>query len=120
MSKVTLKLVRIVRKGLFDQSLTADGYYKREKDRERILELEGLRLIALLPFPALPVVFYPPYFFFFSLFSFFLLLPLVLLLFASSSSSSFHSFHLGAGHIRSWKVVFTERSLPKIEGTTTE
>ena len=53
--KVTLKLVRIARKGFFDESLTADEDYERGKDRERILE--GLRLIALLPFPALPVAF---------------------------------------------------------------
>ena len=51
--KVTLKLVRIARKGFFDESLTADGDYERGKDRERILD--GLRLISLLPFPAADV-----------------------------------------------------------------
>ena len=44
--KVIWKPVRIVRKGFFDQSLAADGDYKRGKDRKR--NLECLRLIALL------------------------------------------------------------------------
>ena len=44
--KVIWKPVKIVRKGFFDQSLAADGDYKRGKDRKK--NLECLRLIALL------------------------------------------------------------------------
>ena len=98
-AKVILKLVRIARKGFFDQSLAADGDYKRRKDREE-RNLEGLRLVALLRpcrQPSLHLTSSPrlsPYRLVFLFF-------VVQLLLSSSSSRHFsRSPYRGAGHLR--------------------